>query len=154
MSLYYLRDCNFDQIKLYFYHWFFHPTEFLTSLWEMWTVAQGWGSPRPGEAGWNIFLFPAFVPDIIFQSFVFKHDSFQKGALKAAILPRLLFKKAPKDLLSVVNWGVENLAASDVWLWLYVCYSLLIIWNVFFTVFWQSLCGSWGICFREKWPCG
>lgn len=42
-----------------------YPSEFLTSLWEMWTVAQGWGSPRPEEAGWDtIFLFPAFEPAI------------------------------------------------------------------------------------------
>lgn len=128
-----------------------YPLEFLTSLWEMWTAAQGWGSPRQGEAGWDIvFLFPSFI---LFRAFVLKCDSFQKGALKAAISPRLHLKKSLKDLLSVLNWGVENSAASDVCLKLYVCVSLLLIWNVFFTVFWQPLWGSRGICFREKWTC-
>lgn len=47
--------------------------EFLTSLWEMWTAAQGWGPPRPGEAGWAL----------LFQSCAVKRSSFQKSKLKA-----------------------------------------------------------------------
>lgn len=47
--------------------------EFLTSLWEMWTAAQGWGPPRPGEAGWAH----------LFQGCAFKHSSFQKSKVKA-----------------------------------------------------------------------
>lgn len=47
--------------------------EFLTSLWEMWTAAQGWGPPRPGEAGWSY----------LFQHCAVKPSSFQKSKLKA-----------------------------------------------------------------------
>lgn len=47
--------------------------EFLTSLWEMWTAAQGWGPPRPGEAGWAN----------LFQHCAVKHSSFQKSQLGA-----------------------------------------------------------------------
>lgn len=163
----YWIDCIFDHRRLHasLLNWIltymyictqlYIPLEFLTSLWEMWTAAQGWGSPRKTEAGWDtIFLFPACTVSIyLFESFVLTVTVFKGVHLKQQFYPAPK-QKSLKDLLSVFNWVVEIPAASDVWLWLYVCCSLLIIWNVFFTVFWQPLCGSRGICFREKGACG
>lgn len=73
----YWIDCIFDHRRLHasLLNWIltymyictqlYIPLEFLTSLWEMWTAAQGWGSPRKTEAGWDtIFLFPACTVSI------------------------------------------------------------------------------------------
>lgn len=99
-------NCIFDiYLHLHIYH-----SEFLTSLWEMWTAAQGWGSPRPEEAGWDTSFWAGnFFTVVVFKA-LFNHGSFQKGALKAAILPRLHLNW----VLAVLNLGVENPAASDV----------------------------------------
>lgn len=133
----------FGNLQFYGF-WIWHldilSPEFLTSLWEMWTAAQGWGPPRPGEAGWaNLLLSNTAV----FKRAKLKRNitppPHEKKTLRCSLLYLIEAPKLRLPLMSNFNCMCRGPA--------------FLILNVFFffsTVFWQSFCGPWGIRFREN----
>ena len=140
----------------------------------MWTVDQGWGSPIPGEAGWEsvthtlLFLLPSLVSCLsgsssvgCLQSTAFRHKFKRfslEGSLKTSDFPFFFFfYKActlqKKSLKAISVSGVKIERASDVLFWMSIlaafCSLCLNLYCVLFQSF-DNLSGDPGGYISEK----